>query len=131
MDRCTASSLTICVDNRRTSNYSWFPLKELEAMEPRATRKDERMDVRLDREAKMTISRAAALRQQSVSDFVLSTTLERAQEVIERANVIRLNEHEAERFLAALANPPAAAPRLREAAAKYQKALAKGRIQVR
>lgn len=100
-------------------------------MEPRATRKDERIDVRLNREAKLTISRAAALRQQSVSDFILSATLERSHEVIERANVIRLDEHESERFLAALASPPEPSPKLREAAENYQKALAKGRLEVR
>jgi uncharacterized protein (DUF1778 family) len=76
--------------------------------------------------------RAAELRQQSVSDFILSAALERSQEVIERANVIRLNEHEWERFLAALAIPPASSPKPeREAAENYQKALAKGRLEVR
>ncbi len=97
----------------------------------RPARKEERIDVRLDREAKATITRAAALRHQSVSDFILSATLERCQEVIERANVIRLSEHEAGRFLAALANPPAPSPKLRKAAEKYRKALAKGRLEVR
>ena len=97
----------------------------------RPARKEERIDVRLDREAKVTIARAAALRHQSVSDFILSATLERCQEVIERANMIRLSEHESERFLAALANPPAPSPKLRKAVEKYQKALAKGRLEVR
>ena len=96
----------------------------------RAARKDERLDVRLNREAKLTIMRAAELRQQSVSDLILSA----AQEGIERANVIRLNEHQSERFLAALAIPPAPSPKLREAAENYQqglKAPAKGLLEVR
>jgi uncharacterized protein (DUF1778 family) len=97
----------------------------------RAARKDERIDVRLDREAKATIMRAADLRQQSVSEFILAATLERSQEVIERANAMRLNEQESERFLAALAKPPAPSAKLREAAERYQKALAKGRLEVR
>lgn len=94
-----------------------------------STRKDERIDLRLNRKAKTTITRAAELRGQSVSDFILSTVLEHSQRVVERLNVIRLNEREAERFLAALANPPAPNPKLREAAEQYRKAIAEGRLE--
>ena len=97
----------------------------------RPIRKSERITIRLDREAKLTIARAAALRHQSVSDFILSVTLERCQEGIERANAMPLNEHESERFLAALENPPAPSPNLRKAAETYQEAREKGRLQVR
>jgi uncharacterized protein (DUF1778 family) len=99
-------------------------------MEPRANnRKDERIDVRLDREAKAMIARAAALRQQSVSEFILSVALERSHEVIERSNVLRLDEHEAERFLAALAKPPEPSAKLRDAAERYRKAIAEGELE--
>jgi uncharacterized protein (DUF1778 family) len=99
-------------------------------MEPRTKgRKDERIDLRLDREAKATIARAAALRQQSVSEFLLAVALEHSHDVIERSKALRLSEREAERFLAALANPPEPDPRLREAAEQYRKALAEGRLE--
>lgn len=121
---------SLCGQHPYSQLISFDTQKESAAMS-RPARKEERIDVRLDREAKATITRAAALRHQSVSDFILSATLERCQEVIERANVIRLSEHEAGRFLAALANPPAPSPKLRKAAEKYRKALAKGRLEVR
>lgn len=97
----------------------------------RANRKDERIDVRLNRAAKLTILRAAELRQQSVSEFLLSAALERSREVIERAHVIRLSEQESGRFLAALASPPAPSRKLRAAARRYAKAIGEGRLEVR
>lgn len=44
--------------------------------------------------------------------------------------MIRLNEHESERFLAALVNPPAPAPKLLAATETYHTALADGRLEV-
>ncbi len=64
---------------------------------------EERIDLRLDREAEL---------------------------MIERANGMRLDEHESERFLAALENPPSPAPKLRKAVEKYRKALANRRLEV-
>jgi uncharacterized protein (DUF1778 family) len=93
------------------------------------TRKDERIDVRLDREAKAMIARAAALRQQSISEFILAVALERSHDVIERSHALRLSEQEAERFLAALANPPEPSAKLREAAERYREAIAEGELE--
>jgi uncharacterized protein (DUF1778 family) len=92
-------------------------------------RKDERIDVRVRRDAKELISRAAALMHQSVSDFVVSVVLERSRQVIEQSRSVQLTESEAERFLEALANPPEPNARLRQAAERYRKALAEGRLQ--
>jgi len=93
------------------------------------SRKDERIDVRLDREAKAMIARAASLRQQSISEFILAVALERSHDVIERSKVLRLSEQEAERFLAALANPPEPSTELRKAVKRYRKAIAKGELE--
>jgi uncharacterized protein (DUF1778 family) len=93
------------------------------------SRKEERIDVRLRREAKQLIARAAALTHQSLSDFVLTAVLERSREVIESSTVIQLNEEAATRFLEALATPPAPNAKLREAADLYRKALADGTLE--
>ena len=92
-------------------------------------RKEERIDMRLRREAKAMIARAAALTDQSLSDFVLSVVLERAHEIIERSSVLQLDEAAAARFLDALSNPPAPSAELRAAAGRYQKAVANGALQ--
>ena len=92
-------------------------------------RKEARIDVRLRRDAKRLIARAAALTHQSLSDFVLSAVLERSHEVVERSSALQLNEEAAARFLEALANPPAPDAELRAAAARYQKAVDNGTLQ--
>lgn len=98
-------------------------------MERASSRKDERIDVRLDREAKAMIARAAALRQQSVSEFILAVALERSHDVIERSNALQLSEREAKRFLAALASPPEPGAALKRAARRYRKAIADGDLE--
>jgi uncharacterized protein (DUF1778 family) len=98
-------------------------------MERANNRKDERIDVRLDREAKAMIARAAALRQQSISEFILAVALERSHDVIERSKLLRLSEREAERFLAALANPPEPSAELKKGAKRYRKAIAEGELE--
>lgn len=95
----------------------------------RKNRKDERIDVRLHKRAKELITRAAALRHQSVSDFVVSVLLERSRDVIERASVLELGEREASRFLEALASPPSPNAKLREATQRHRKAEEDGTLQ--
>ena len=94
----------------------------------RDSRKEVRIDVRLRRDAKQLIARAAALTHQSLSDFVLSAVLERSHEVIERSSALRLNEEAATRFLEALANPPAPNAELRAAAERYRQAMDDGTL---
>ena len=93
------------------------------------SRKEERLDVRLRGDAKRLIASAAALTHQSLSEFVVSAALERSREVIERANVFRLSQHEASRFLDALSNPPSPHAKLQEAAEQYQNALDDGTLE--
>jgi len=99
-------------------------------VESRASiRKDERIDVRLHREAKALIAQAAAAENQSITDFMVSSTLDRSRQVLERLSTIRLNEKEAERFLAALVEPPVLSAKLREAVEQYNKAIAEGQLE--
>ena len=92
-------------------------------------RKEERLDVRLRKDAKQLISDAAALTHQSVSDFVVSVALERSREVIERSATFTLSRQEASRFLDALAKPPRPNAKLRNAAQRYQRALEDGTLE--
>jgi uncharacterized protein (DUF1778 family) len=94
-----------------------------------SSRKEERLDVRLRKDAKVQIANAAALSHQTLSEFVVSVALERAQEVIERAKVIVLNEQQASRFLDALASPPSPNDKLIKAAEQYRAALEGGALE--
>lgn len=96
---------------------------------PTRAPKTECICLRLHREAKTAIARAAALCNQSLSDFLRSVALERAHDILDRTDALYLNEHEAERFLAALANPPEPVARLRKLAGCYRQAIAKGDLE--
>jgi uncharacterized protein (DUF1778 family) len=86
--------------------------------------KSERLDLRVPDGHKKLIEQAAALAGQTVSSFVLSSTLQRAREVIGAAEVIALSAVDRDRVLAALddagAKPGAA---LRRAARRYNAAI--------
>jgi uncharacterized protein (DUF1778 family) len=78
-----------------------------------------RVDLRLSSQAKATLEEAAALTGQSLSDFAVSTLLERANQVLETNRRRTLTEQDALIFLKALdADEPN--PALREAAAWYK-----------
>jgi uncharacterized protein (DUF1778 family) len=80
-----------------------------------------RLDLRLSDEQKRLIEQAAALAGQMVSSFVLSSSLQRAWELIGEANVIKLSAEDRDRFLAVLgdANAKPGAALLR-AARRYK-----------
>jgi len=86
--------------------------------------KTERLDLRLPTELKRVIEDAAVLSGQTVSNFVLGTTVRRARKVIRESDAIELSNRDRDRFLAALddtnARPNAA---LRRAAKRYQAAI--------
>jgi uncharacterized protein (DUF1778 family) len=92
-------------------------------------RKNDRIDVRVRRESKLLINRAALLMDQSVSDFMVSCALERSRQVVREAERVELSYRDAERFAAALQQPPAPNSALKEAVEKYDKSIAEGRLQ--
>jgi uncharacterized protein (DUF1778 family) len=64
--------------------------------------KDERIDLRVSSDQKKLIERAAALVGQSVSTFVLGTTIRQAREVIQDSEMVDLTNRERDILLAAL-----------------------------
>ena len=75
---------------------------------PRTTK----LDLRLSPEAKARLSAAARERHQSVSQFVLSSALERADETLADRQHFGLDAERWSAFQAALEAPPRALPRL-------------------
>jgi uncharacterized protein (DUF1778 family) len=78
-----------------------------------------RVDLRLSNQAKATLEEAAALTGQSLSDFAVSTLLERANQVLETNRIRTLSERDALIFLRLL-DTDQPNPALREAAAWYK-----------
>ncbi len=72
------------------------------AFEARNAARNQRLDLRIQGEMKKLIERAAALSGETLSTFVLSSTLRRARKVLSEAEVIDLSNEGRDRFLAVL-----------------------------
>jgi uncharacterized protein (DUF1778 family) len=74
-------------------------------MEPTASPKTRRIEVRLSDEERQLDAAAASALGESLSDFFRRAARERAQEVLADRRAIALDEEEARRFLDALERP--------------------------
>jgi uncharacterized protein (DUF1778 family) len=76
---------------------------------------DDRITARLPHANRVIIERAAAMYGATVNQFIVQTALDRAGEILERAEMLRLSERDARAFLAALENPPEPSQKLIDA----------------
>jgi uncharacterized protein (DUF1778 family) len=81
---------------------------------PSPESRTQKLDLRLTAAAKETLRAAAALVRRSVSDFVLESALERAQETLADRQRFGLDEERWKAFQAALDAPVRAMPRARK-----------------
>jgi uncharacterized protein (DUF1778 family) len=77
----------------------------------RATR-SEKLDLRLTRDAKTALQKAAAASNRSVSEFVLESALARADEALADRRTFGLDAGQWKAFMAALDAAPRALPRM-------------------
>ena len=87
-----------------------------------AEAKQERLQIRLDAQAKSILQRAAGHRHKTLSQFVLGTALEEAERIIRENEVVTLSGADWQVFYDALTSPPAPNAALRKAYARYRKA---------
>lgn len=78
-------------------------------------KKTARLEARLPVEIHSLLKEAAELQGRSLSDFVVASAREAAEEAISRQSEIRLTAAEQKRFAKAILNPPPVAPALRKA----------------
>ena len=79
-----------------------------------------RIELRIKPEEKALLSRAAALRHQDLTGFILRTVLPAAERIIEQSERIELSERDSLRVLELLENPPKPSAKLRAAAKRYR-----------
>lgn len=79
----------------------------------------ERLAIRLSPALKETVTRAANVRGESLTDFVLRTISDAAWSTLRDHEVMTLSERDSTAFLAALANPAGPNEALQAAAARY------------
>lgn len=80
----------------------------------------ERLEARVSSEQKRLLVKAARLRGQSLSDFVVGSAQEAARQTIEDYRVITLTRRDQEAFVQALLNAPTPNATLRKAAKRYR-----------
>jgi uncharacterized protein (DUF1778 family) len=73
----------------------------------------EKLDLRLSADAKRMLAMAAAAERRSLSDFVLQSAIQRAEEALADRRTFLLDKEKWEAFMAALDAPPRDSPRLR------------------
>ena len=83
--------------------------------------KNERVQVRIDKDAKRMLQHAAALANTSVSAFVVNSALDAAGRLIEARERLMLGEQDWDVFFEALINPPEPNQTLRDAFATHDR----------
>jgi uncharacterized protein (DUF1778 family) len=83
-------------------------------MSDTAEPKSERVDVRMTPSVKRTLQHAAAVKDKTLSEFLLDSSLTAAFETLADRRVFQLDEVQWAAFMAALDMPPKDNPRLRK-----------------
>ena len=86
----------------------------------RPSAKQARLDVRMTPERKTLIERAANLEGRSLTEFVVSSAAEKAEETIRRREMMTLSARDSVAFVEAILNPPTPGERLLAAARRYR-----------
>lgn len=76
---------------------------------------DDRITARLPHANRVIIERAAAVYGATLNQFIVQTALDRAGEILEREEVLRLSERDSRIFFEALDNPPEPSQKLIDA----------------
>ncbi|HEY7157850.1 MAG TPA: DUF1778 domain-containing protein [Gemmataceae bacterium] len=81
---------------------------------------DARLDFRLNHQLKELIDRAASLLGQSVSDFAISTIVEKARRIVQESSTTVLSDRDRDIFLAMLDSDARPNKTLKRAAKRYK-----------
>ena len=82
--------------------------------------KPKRLEARVAESEKELIERAAAMAGRSVTDFVVSSALEKAEETIRSHQVLTLSARDSQAFALAVLDPPAPTERQLAAVRRYR-----------
>ncbi len=75
-------------------------------MDARTPRRDQRIDLRLTREAKRTLQHAAAIKHKTLSEFVIDSSINAAYEAMSERTVFLLNDKQWAAINKELNRPP-------------------------
>jgi uncharacterized protein (DUF1778 family) len=100
-----------------------LPERMVKSKKVRAGIKVKRLETRISKQEQDLFSKAAAIKGQSLSDFMVSSAHEAAARVIETHEIIRLAEHDKKLFVDMILNPPDPNEKLKSALDTYRKGL--------
>jgi uncharacterized protein (DUF1778 family) len=83
--------------------------------------KTSRFEARMSADVKALLQQAADLRGETLTDFVLAASREKAAETLQEAQLVRLAAEDQKRFAGGLLNPPQPSRRLHNAAERYRR----------
>ena len=83
--------------------------------------KSERLEARISPENKELFQRAADIQGRTLTDFVVSSLISAANQIIQENEIMVLSRKDQEIFVEALLNPPEPSEKLRLAAQRYKK----------
>ena len=86
----------------------------------RRSLKEDRLEARVTPEQKKLITRAAALRGSSVTDFIVASAQQEAAETIKNFELLTLHDEARDVFVDAILHPPAPNEAARKAAQRYK-----------
>ena len=84
-------------------------------------RRTERLEARIPADLKAVFIRAAALRGQTLTDFVINTVTEAAQRVVREQDILDLTQRDQIAFANTLINPPEPSSKMLATARWYRK----------
>jgi uncharacterized protein (DUF1778 family) len=82
---------------------------------PRTAQRADRINLRLSRDSKRKLERAAAYSDKTLTDFVIDVALRKADAIVRKNEIITLTQAEWQRFQAMLLDPPRPNRRLKRA----------------
>jgi uncharacterized protein (DUF1778 family) len=100
-----------------------MPNARTAATKERRTR-EARLGIRVDRQTKQIVARAAQLERRSLTDFCLAALTEAARQTISRHETLVLSERDRRTFFDVLVHPPKPNARLRRAFKSERRRLA-------
>lgn len=83
-------------------------------MKPQKLPKEEKIDIRIAREEKELINKAASIQSKSISGFVLETSIERAQEILSNQTEFHFDENRFRSFVEELNSEPQIIPEIQK-----------------
>ncbi|NDJ26006.1 DUF1778 domain-containing protein [Nostoc sp. B(2019)] len=83
--------------------------------------KAERLEARITKEQKELFQRAADIQGRTLTDFVISSVLNAAKQIIHEHEMMSLSKEDQEVFVSALLNPPEPSTKLQAAAQRYKR----------